>query len=193
MGMTMISNRWRSRAFLLIAPFVTLACSESKPYGRCSLEVPAAAELTALDHQVDYQAFNSTFLNPEVAKLYGIDRDKTLGVVMVSVYQTNAPGVGVEACVRGGARNLMGQAKRLAFEQIREGEAIYHISTFLFSQEEHVTFEVDVEIAATGESHELRNGRGRVHDVVDRRHDVSVLGDGKCRHKKKWKQQFWRG
>ncbi len=83
---------------------------------------------------------------------------------MVSVYETDAPGVGVEACVSGGAMNLIGQMKTLDFEEIREGEAIYHISTFAFSQEEHITFELDVEIAATGETHVL-----------------------------KWKQQFWRG
>lgn len=198
-GTTMIPHRSRSGDFFLIAIalFVTSACSESGQKSvKCQrLAVLAAGGLTALDHEVDYKAFNSTFLNPEVAKLYGIDQDKSLGVVMVSVYQADAPGVSVEACVSGGATNLIGQAKRLDFEQIREGEAIYHISTFRFSQEEHITFEVDVEIAATGEVHKLKDGRRRVRVDVNRDHDVSVLfsGDGMCRHQIRWKQQFWRG
>ena len=197
----MIPNRWRSGAFFLIAIAITLvvtsACSESGQKSvKCqNLAVLAAAGLTALDHEVDYKAFNSTFLNPEVAKLYGIDQDENLGVVMVSVYQADAPGVSVEACVSGGASNLIGQTKRLDFGQIREGEAIYHISTFRFSQEEHITFAVDVEIAATGETHVPKDGRRRVRADVSRDHDVSFLfsGDGMCRHQIKWKQQFWGG
>ena len=58
----------------------------------------------------------------------------------------------------------MGHLNKLDFDEIREGGAIYHIGTFRFIQEEHLTFEVDVEIAATGETRQL-----------------------------KWNQQFWRG
>ena len=156
----------RPGTFLLVAIFATLGCSEVGLQSiNCeSLAVPAAGEPAALDHEIDYKAFNSTFLRPEVAKLYGIDPDNRVGVVMVSVYQKDALGVGVEACVSGAARNLLGQIKGLNFDEIREGSAIYHISTFRFSSEEHITFEVDVEIAATGGLHEL-----------------------------KWKQQFWQG
>ncbi len=50
--------------------------------------------------------------SPEVAKLYGIDQDEKLGVVMVSVYQTDEIGVGVEACVSGEGTNLIGNMSR---------------------------------------------------------------------------------
>ncbi len=142
----------------LFALFATLGCSENGlQSAKCdSQPAPqAGAELTALDYEVDYKAFNSTFLRPEVAKLYGIDRADKFGVVMVSVYEKDALGIGVEACVSGGARNLVGQRKKLDFNEIREGKAIYHISTFQFIPEEHITFAVDVAIAATGEIHEL--------------------------------------
>jgi len=164
---TMSARKWERGIFLLVALFATVACSETAMQSaKCDsrLGVPAGDQAAAPEHEVDYKAFNSTFLRPEVAKLYGIDRDEKLGVVMVSVYEKNALGIGVEACVSGGAKNLLGQAKGLNFDEIREGQAIYHISTFRFSPEEHITFEVDVEIAATGETHEL-----------------------------KWKQQFWKG
>ena len=74
---------------------------------------------------------------------------------MVSIYETDDTGaiVGVEACVNGGAKNLIGQVKRLDFEQIQEGAAIYYISTFRFSDKEHLNFEVDVK--CTGDSQEL--------------------------------------
>lgn len=74
---------------------------------------------------------------------------------MVSVYETDDSGdiVGVDACVNGGANNLIGQMKRLNFEQIEEGAAKYYISTFRFDNEEYLNFEVDVTCA--GDSHEL--------------------------------------
>ena len=76
-------------------------------------------------------------------------------MVMVSIYETNDPGdiVGVEACVNGGGKNLIGQAKRLNFELIREGAAIYYISTFRFDDKEYLNFEVSVQ--CTGDSHDL--------------------------------------
>ena len=163
---TIFSNGWGRGALVPIALFVTFACSETRQQSAscAGLAAPTAGALLDLDHEVDYKAFNSTFLRPEIAKLYGIDQNEKLGVVMVSVYETDSLGVGVEACVRGGVTNLIGQINTLQFDEIREGEAIYHISTFLFSQEEHLTFKVDVEIPATGETHKLN-----------------------------WQQQFWRG
>ncbi len=152
----MSPNRWRNVFLIAIVLFTTSACSESELQSvKCDLlAVPEASELTVLGHEVDYKALNSTSLNSDVAKLYGIDQDETLGVVMVSVYQTDENGIGVEACVSGRATNLIGQMKRLEFEEIREGAAIYHISTFPFSHKEHLTFEVDVK--TTRETHELK-------------------------------------
>ncbi len=162
---TIISNRWGRGTFFIVVLSANFACSEGRQQSvRCEGPAPAAGALSALEYEVDYKAFNSTFLRPEVAKLYGIDQDDQLGVVMVSVYQTDSLGVGVEACVSGAVTNLIGQENRLDFDEIREGQAMYHIGTFVFSQEEHLTFKVDVQIAATGKTHKF-----------------------------KWQQQFWRG
>lgn len=165
--MTMKFNHLRGRgSFFLIAFFVSFACSEGRQQSASceSLAASTDGELSSLDnaldnavdYEVDYKAYNSTFLRPDVARLYGIDQDDELGVVMVSVYEKDALGVGVEACVGGGVTNLIGQVNRLNFDEIREGRAIYHISTFLISPEEHFTFKVDVGIAATGKTHKLK-------------------------------------
>lgn len=165
----MISKRWGTGTLFLIVLFANVACSESRQQSAtCNGLSVAPGDSSALDpevdHEVDYKAFNSTFLKPEVARLYGIDQGEKLGVVMISVYEAEALGVGVEACVSGGVTNLLGQENALDFDEIREGEAIYHIGTFVFDQEEHLTFNVDVAIPATGKKHELS-----------------------------WQQQFWRG
>ena len=157
-----ISNRWRIGTFFLItiALFAASACSESGMQSvSCDPSAVAASELTSVDPKIDYNAYNSTFLDPDVARLYGIDRSESLGVVMVSVYRADGPGIGVEACVSGESTNMVGQLKQLDFEEIREGTAIYHISTFIFSDKENLTFNVNVQIAATGKTHELTWGR----------------------------------
>ena len=154
---------------MVLVPF---ACSESGQQGveRSEVAVSVAAESSVAehskvvgDHEIHYNAFNSTFLQPEVASLYGITQDDDVGVAMVSVYQKDSAGVGVEARVKGAATNLARQLRMLDFDEIREGEAIYYISTFSFDQKENLTFDVNVEIVETGESNEL-----------------------------KWQQQFWR-
>lgn len=163
---TIGSMPWRGATFSAVALFVCFSCSQgSQQAAKCaSVAAAAAGELAASDYEVDYKAFNSTFLKPDVARLYGIDPEETLGVVMVSVFRTDSLGIGVESCVNGGVKNLMGQENTLDFDEIREGRAIYHIGTFDFIQNENFRFNVDVVIAATGKTHKL-----------------------------KWQQKFWEG
>lgn len=104
--------------------------------------------------EVHYSAFNSTFLDLEVAELYGIDRRQRVGAVVVSAYQRDDPGVGVQARVRGTSRNLIGHVRTLRFNEIREGRSAYHISTFPIDPQEPLTFDVEVVIVPTGERHE---------------------------------------
>ena len=155
---TLIVNRWGRGTIFLPVFFVCFACSEGRQQ-TVSCESIAGAptdELSTPDYEVEHQAYNSTFLRADVANLYAIDQDEKLGVVMVSVYEKDGLGVGVEACVKGEVKNLIGQENRLEFDEIREGEAIYHISTFVVSREEHLTFKVDVGIVATGMTHNLK-------------------------------------
>ena len=164
--MTMFAHRWKYFFLVAVVLFVSSACSKGELQNtKCDqLSVAGTSDVTVPEHELDYKALNSTSLHAEVAKLYGIDQDDTLGVVMVSAYELEGQGIGVETCVSGSATNLIGQIDRLEFEEIREGAAIYQISTFTFTHKEPMTFRVDVEIAATGETHKL-----------------------------KWQQKFWRG
>ena len=175
--MAMFFHR-RKNVLYLCALLAVAGCSDEgwqsdngdKPPDRIatqrSVAKPSAAEHSVIfgSHEVHYNAFNSTFLQPEVADLYGISQSEKLGVALVSVYQKDKLGVGVESSVSGTATNLASQLKKLDFDEIREGNAIYHISTFPITDEENITFTVDVEIKPTGETHEV-----------------------------KWRQTFWQG
>ena len=162
---TMFACRWKCFFLVAVVLFASSACGKSElQNAKCDQLAVAGTSVTVPEHELDYKALNSTSLNAEVAKLYGVEQDETLGVVMVSVYQSEEHGIGVETCVSGSATNLIGQINQLEFEEIREGAAIYHISTFRFTHKEPMTFRVDVAIVASGETHKL-----------------------------KWNQKFWRG
>ena len=152
----MLSHSWKGVAFLS-ALFGMLACSKNGP-STPQIDTgsePATVENSQVfgENRVHFNAFNSTFLSPKIAKLYSIRVNEKLGVCMVSINQKDTPGVGVEAAVNGTATNLSSQLRELEFNEVREGSAVYHICTFPFGQKENLTFNVDVEIAPTGEKY----------------------------------------
>ena len=53
----------------------------------------------------------------------------------------------------GTATNLLGNKKTLTFKEIKEGEAIYYIAEFGFSNEETFTFRI--QFAASNQSHDI--------------------------------------
>jgi len=99
------------------------------------------------NYQIHYNAFSSTFLSQDMAKLYQIRRSKNRGVLTVSVLEQD-PESGklqsVEADVDAHAVNLTGQLKQLNIREVRDREAIYHIAEFRFSHKESLDFEIEV-------------------------------------------------
>ena len=85
------------------------------------LALPAVAERkhSVGEHDVHYIAFNSSFLQPDIAAAAGLVRSKTQGVVNVSVLKAGKP---VAAQVSGSVKNLLGQDYPLTFKQLKEGD-----------------------------------------------------------------------
>ncbi|KMV28439.1 DUF4426 domain-containing protein [Photobacterium swingsii] len=97
------------------------------------------------DLEVHYSSFPSTFLTPEVASTYRIQRSRYSAVVNVTVLDKNQQGKpAVTAVLSGTARNLLGNEKRLSFREIREGKAIYYIAEISHANEESLKFNIDV-------------------------------------------------
>lgn len=118
-------------AALLLSCLATLASAESKTFG---------------NYTVHYIAVNSTFLTPEIAAQYKIVRSSRRAFLNIAVLRNNADGstTPVAATVAGGKRNLMQQASNIEFAEVREGEAIYYIGQFDFSNAETLRFAVNV-------------------------------------------------
>ena len=108
------------------------------------LALPAVAERkhSVGEHDVHYSAFNSSFLQPDIAAAAGLVRSKSQGVVNVSVLKAGKP---VAAQVSGSVKNLLGQDYPLTFKQLKEGdEAIYYFAQFPFESREVLRFNLNV-------------------------------------------------
>ena len=108
------------------------------------LALPAVAERkhSVGEHDVHYSAFNSSFLQPDIAAAAGLVRSKSQGVVNVSVLKAGKP---VAAQVSGSVKNLLGQDYPLTFKQLMEcDEAIYYLAQFPFESREVLRFNLNV-------------------------------------------------
>jgi len=115
----------------------------------CLVSISASAEqkLVFGEYEVHYMGLSSDFLTPEVAKIYDIPRSRSLGFLNISVLQKTKGGqvpAALDAELTGSIRNLIGQSRELEFRRVREGQAIYYISTFRFDDGDMYNFDLDV-------------------------------------------------
>lgn len=115
------------------------------------LSLPALADRKQSfgDLDVHYSAFNSSFLQPEIAAASGLVRSKSQGVVNIAVLKA---GKASSASVGGQVRNLLGQSHALQFKEVNEGEAIYYLAQFPFEDREVLRFTINV-TAGDGVAH----------------------------------------
>lgn len=92
---------------------------------------------------VHYMVLTSTFLTPDVARSYGIQRSKYNAVINVSVLDKDSSKA-QNLLVSGKATNLIGTSKKLEFKEVIEGESIYYIATLSFRDQEQYRFEIDL-------------------------------------------------
>lgn len=94
------------------------------------------------DVTVHYNTFNSTFLQPDIAKAAELIRSKNQGVINVSVLKNGKP---VIASVTGTVKDLTSNSVPLNFRQVTEQGAIYYIAQYPVPKQETRTFEIKVQ------------------------------------------------
>lgn len=112
-----------------------------------AMATPAfAEEQTFGDYTVYYQAVNSTFLTPDIAQQYGIVRGERRAFLNIAVVRNESGGstTPVTATLNGIKHNLLQQSEPIEFKLVREGEAIYYIGQFDFTNAEIVRFTLEV-------------------------------------------------
>ncbi len=94
---------------------------------------------------VHYIAIPSTFLTPEIAKSYKIQRSKYNSLINISVMDNQQQGKPAKAVkITGQARNNLGQFKTLDFNEVKEGNAIYYLAQIRFNNDETMHFEIKI-------------------------------------------------
>ncbi|MCW8885137.1 MAG: DUF4426 domain-containing protein [Motiliproteus sp.] len=97
-------------------------------------------------YEVHYVAFNSSFVTPDVASAYDLQRSKYRALVNIAVLKKEGKEKpSVKAMVKGTVKNLIGQSRDLSFTEIREGESIYYIASFRFTDDEMLSFEISAQ------------------------------------------------
>ncbi|TKV69485.1 DUF4426 domain-containing protein [Marinobacter panjinensis] len=96
------------------------------------------------EFQVHWSVFPSTFLAPEVARENNLNRSKSIGIVNISIMRETENG-GLEPVsgqVEGKVLNDVQQVKFLGFRRIQEGNAVYFIAEYQYSNAELMTFHI---------------------------------------------------
>ena len=108
-------------AMLLIMPLMGLAFEKQlyKQHG---------------DYKIFFSAFNSSFIDPNIAVANNIVRGKGKGIVNIAVMETLA--VGTPSSVSGQVFNILQQSQSLEFVAIKEGLALYYLAPFEFDNED---------------------------------------------------------
>lgn len=115
--------------------------------GLFSMQSNAEQKQVFGEYEVHYIGLSSSFLTPEVAKIYDIPRSRALGFLNISVLQKTANDelpAALNATVSGKIRNLIGQSRDIEFRRVQEGKAIYYLSTFRFDDGDMYNFDLDV-------------------------------------------------
>ncbi|MCF6435007.1 MULTISPECIES: DUF4426 domain-containing protein [Pseudoalteromonas] len=94
--------------------------------------------------QVHYIAFPSTFIQPNIAKAYGLERSNYKATVNISVLSNSAEKPAQKVRLTGEARNLLGNKQNLEFKEVVDGDSVYYLAQIDFSNEETYRFKVTI-------------------------------------------------
>jgi len=126
------------RTFALLAMLTSLPAlaQQSQDFGDFTVHynaiLPALAQQSQDfgDFTVHYNAMRSSMISPEIAKVYGIRRSDSRGLVNISVLKNAADNstTSVKARLTASGRNLTGQTRNVEMREINEGDgAIYYL------------------------------------------------------------------
>ncbi|MEE8339529.1 MAG: DUF4426 domain-containing protein [Xanthomonadales bacterium] len=108
------------------------------------------------DYVVHYNALNTNFIPPQVAKGYGIRRSSSRALLNITVLKKvmDNPGTPVKAIVTASGTNLTGQRREIDIREIKDTEgAIYYIGELPVHNLE--TYNFTVEVHPEGEANPL--------------------------------------
>lgn len=107
-----------------------------------------AGERTLGQWEVHYNALRSTFIRPEIAAQYNLQRSRYQALVNIAVLDaTQAGKPALNASLSGYALNGIGNRLQLKFTTVREGDAIYYLAQVPYTNQETLHFVIDISVA----------------------------------------------
>jgi hypothetical protein len=108
------------------------------------------------DYVIHYNTVNTEFLEPQVARLYGITRSSNRAILTVTVLKEDLgkAAVSVKAQVSASAVNLSNQIRAMSMREIIDGDAIYYVGEFPITDRETLDFNLQVS-TDSGATHTL--------------------------------------
>jgi hypothetical protein len=96
------------------------------------------------EYEVHYIAFESTFLDKDIARQYGLVRSKAMGVLNVSMIHVSAMGErkAVPFLLETNAKNDIQQVTHVSMSQVIEGESVYYIGQIQFREGDVMTIDL---------------------------------------------------
>jgi len=104
----------------------------------------AEQKITKGDWDIHYIAFPSSFIKPETAREYNLERSRYMAIVNISVLDSSTKKA-QNVSLTGNAKNLLGQTKQLSFKKVKEGDAIYYLAQLKHRDEENLNFTIEVQ------------------------------------------------
>lgn len=115
---------------------------------------PAQSPQRFGDLLVYHNTFNSSYLQPDIAAVAGLQRGPKQGVVNIAVQRTTASGaVPVDARVEGTVKNLLQQVEPLKFIRIQEQDSIYFVANYTAAHRGLLQFSVQVQADELAPTH----------------------------------------
>ena len=113
-------------------------------------------------YKIFYSAFNSTFIDPDIAVANQIIRGKDKGLVNIAVVLES--GTGKASVISGNVFNIFQMSQPLKFVEVREQNAVYYLASFDFENEDFLTFKISVRPDTEKPAYELKFQKKMYHD-----------------------------
>ena len=114
------------------------------------------------DHKIFFSAFNSTFIDPDIAVANQIVRGKDKGLVNIAVVLK--AGSGQPALITGNVYNIFQMSQKLEFFEVREQDTVYYLAPFEFENEDFLTFKISVQSDPSMPAYQLKFQKKLYHD-----------------------------
>ena len=117
------------------------------------------------DNKIFFSAFNSTFIDPDVAVANKIVRGKDKGLVNIAVVMGSGTG---KSCADHwqGLQYFSDESDAWNLFEVREQDAVYYLAPFEFENEDLLTFKISVRADPQKPAYDLKFQKKMYHDYL---------------------------